>query len=435
MDIHLFREVDQLNPWLKQPSALILDEPDYIPRVQSSELLATEWDKYWTVLIGPRRAGKTTLGKYIAQSLIQQGRYSTLLYLNCDYLSIRQWLQSPVFIQEALDTWKLQSPILFIDEVQRIENPGLLLKAVIDLGYPIKHIATGSSQLEIKSKVQEFLTGRQLSSLILPLSHEEWSLEKSLEEVLIFGCYPQVLRSTRKELQLTEIYNNYVQKDIVEILKVSRPDVFQNLITFVAHQSGQLVNYTQLATDCKISNTLIRNYLNILEKTYVIEKVTPFVGNKRVEVTSNPIYYFIDNGFRNIALRNFSSLHSRSDLGLLVEGFVFQELFKFKAQHYLTFDIHYWRTKSGAEVDFVIYKNENQFIPIEVKYRNMSKPTVSKGFRSFIEAYQPPQAIIITNSLMGKIEIGSSTVHFIPLAHLKSVFDLIKGVLQFVSSS
>ena len=430
MNIKLLNEIKQLNPWLENPTKDIITEQDFIPRIQIQELMDKEWDNCWTILIGPRRSGKTTLGKYLAKTLIKNQRYTQLLYLNCDYLSIRKWLSSPIFISEALDTLALTSPILFIDEIQRVENPGLLLKAVIDLGLPIKHIATGSSQLEMKSKVKEFLTGRQLTSEILPLSHEEWPIEKSTENTLIYGCYPQVVRTTKKEILITEIYHNYIQKDIIEILKVGNPDVFQTLVSLLAHSAGQLVNYNQLASDCKVSVTMIRNYLDILEQTYVIAKIKPFIGNKRSEITSNPIYYFIDNGFRNVALRNFSTLATRTDLGLLIENFVYQELHKFKVQHYLNFDIHFWRTKSGAEVDFVLYKNDTQFIPIEVKYQNLNRPTISKGFRSFIQAYQPKQAILITVTLMATISIESCTVHFIPLQQLTKVLSLIKDTFK-----
>jgi len=335
------------------------------------------------------------------------------------------------FVTEAIEEFKLNNFILYIDEVQGIESPGLLLKAIIDLGLPIKYIATGSSQLELRSKVQEFLTGRQLASLILPLSHQEWPMEKHLEEILTYGSYPQVLQSTKKEIQLTEIYNNYINKDIIEILKIGQPDIFQLLITLIAHSSGQLVNYNQLASDCKVSVTMIRNYLDVLEKTYVVERVKPFVGNKRSEITSNPIYYFIDNGFRNVALRNFSSLANRSDMGLLVKNFVFQEIYKYKAQHYLNFDIHFWRTKSGAEVDFIVYLNSERFIPIEVKYRNLTKPTVSKSLRSFIEAYQPKIAILVTNALIAKVQVDDCMVHFIPLEQLSKMFEIIAHHLSF----
>lgn len=432
MDINLLNEIFQLNPWLKDPSHPIIQN-DLIHRVQYDELFHPEWDKMWTILIGPRRSGKTTLGMMLARRLIHEKRYSNLLYLNCDYLSIRKWLQIPLFISEALKELSLTSPILFIDEVQRIENPELLLKSVIDLGLPLKHIATGSSQLEIRSKVQEFLTGRQLSSLILPLSHEEHPWEKFLNEVLIYGCYPQVFQSEKKEIQLREIYDRYIHKDIIEILKVGQPDVFQTLVTQIAHSSGKLVNYQQLATDCKVSVTMIHNHLNILEQTFVVAKVLPFVGNKRTEITSNPIYYFIDNGFRNMALRNFTTSSSRIDIGLLVEGLVFQEIFKFRAQHYLSFDIHFWRTKSGAEVNFVLYQNIEHFVPVEVKYQRYSKPTISKGFRSFLDAYQPSDAVIITKDFIHQMQVGDCMVHFIPLIQIEKTFEIIGKVLGTVN--
>lgn len=430
MDLNLLQDIEQLNPWFQASGHPIINKATFVPRTQITELLDPEWDAYWTVLMGPRRAGKTTLGKYLAEQLLEGKRYPQLLYLNCDYRSIREWLSSPSFISQAQEQFSLETFILFIDEVQRIENPGLLLKAIIDLGLPLKCITTGSSQLEIKSKVQEYLTGRQFTSIILPFSHSEWNMENELDEILVYGCYPQVLKSSKKESQLREIYNSYVQKDIIEILKIGKSDVFQQLITLIAHGSGQLVNYNQLASDCKVSVTIVRNYLNIMEQTFLIVKVTPFVGNKRAEVTSNPMYYFIDNGFRNIALRNFSSLPARNDAGLLVENFVFQEIYKFKTQHYLSFDIHYWRTKSGAEVDFVLFKNTDYFLPIEVKYRSMNKPTVSRGFRSFIEAYRPKKAIYITKDLISTLEIDDCVVHFIPLKQLSKLFELIDSVIR-----
>lgn len=145
----------------------------YIPRLQTEKLLLPEWDSLWLVLVGPRQAGKTTLAKYLSQKLVEQKRFQSLLYLNCDLLEIRQWLTSPLFIKEAMDEFHLEKPIILIDEVQRLENPGLLLKACADLKLNIKMIAAGSSQLEVKSKVQEYLTGRHLEALILPLSYEE----------------------------------------------------------------------------------------------------------------------------------------------------------------------------------------------------------------------------------------------------------------------
>ncbi len=425
MDIQLIDEVMQLNPWLNKPHHSIVREEPFIHRSQVEFLLDAQWDSLWTILVGPRRAGKTTIGKYLSKKLLEQGRFSNLLYLNCDYLSIRQWLSSPIFITQALKQFSLKNPILFIDEVQRLQNPGLLLKAVIDLGLDVKYIASGSSQLEMQSNVQEHLTGRQLASITLPLNYAEMPDDSNLEETLIYGCYPQVCLSTRKEVILHEIYKAYIQKDIVEILKVGKPDVFQNLIGLLAHNTGQLANINQFSLDCKVSTTTIRNYLDILEKTFVTVKIKPFVGNKRVEITSNPIYYFVDNGFRNTALRNFKDLNSRVDLGLLVESYVFQELYKFKSINYLDLDIHYWRTKSGAEVDFIIYKNDDKFIPIEVKYHTFTKPTIQRGFRSFLDAYKPKIAIMITKNYTNEVNVGGTQVCFIPLRDLGHAFRML----------
>jgi len=428
MKDRLLSLITQSNPWINNKNLHFL-ENDYIPRVQTDKLLLPEWDNLWLVLVGPRQAGKTTLAKYISQQLVTQKRFETLIYLNCDLLEIRQWLTSPYFIQELLDQFHVKHPIILIDEVQRLESPGLLLKACADLKLPIKMIATGSSQLEIKSKVQEYLTGRQLEALILPLSYEE--IKKVGDTELVYGCYPAVIKSTEKTILLRQLYQAYINKDVIEILRISKPDVMQKLISLMAHSSGQLVNYNQLATDCQVVVSTIQHYLGILENTYILSRITPFVGNKRKEITSNPIFYFIDNGFRNQSLSNLSlSLDDRQDVGLLIESAVFQELLKFKNQYFYDFAIHFWRTQNGAEVDFVLYKNEDCIIPIEVKFRTMKSTVVTKAFRSFVEAYQPKYGFFITKDFNKKMKLNSCEIQFISFSRLSILFEKLHKLME-----
>lgn len=417
------------NPWVKNPSQPIFFVQDYIQRIQIHQLIKPAWDNYITLLTGPRQVGKTTLGRYLSQQLIDQVRYPAVLYLNCDEILVREWLTGSHVIEDVQRVLNRQSFVLFIDEVQRLENPGLLLKSIFDLKLPIKIIATGSSQLEIKSKVQEHLTGRQLESIILPLSRTEMAERWDENVNTIYGCYPQIVIETEKQWVLTSLYQNYINKDIIEILKIRNADTIQKLLVLIAHCSGQLVNYQQLATDCRVSSHTVQHYLNILENTYILSSVTPFVGNKRTEVTSNPIYYFIDNGFRNQALNNFSSLQNRTDIGLLIQSAVFQELFKFKTQNYLNLTIHYWRTKSGAEVDFILYKNEETFIPIEVKYRGLTSLTIERGFRSFLQAYQPKVGIMITKDVYGESIVENSKVYFIPFSDMQKTLEIVNSAL------
>lgn len=441
MRTELIENIQQLNPWLLDAKEAVLDLSRYIKRQQESQLLSKTWDRMWLVLTGPRQAGKTTLGKYLCQELLTAQRFTELVYLNCDYFEIRAWLNNnPAFIDQLFEQFNLTHPIIFIDEVQRLENAGLLLKAIVDLQLPIKMIASGSSQIEIKSQIQEYLTGRHLEALILPLSYAEIPKSRAISSRLLYGCYPDIVLSlgslVENKLLLAQLFDNYISKDVVEILKVGKPDILRKLVTLLAHSSGQLVNYTQLSNDCRVSVSTICNYLAILEKTYVVVSVQPFSGNKRSEITSNPICYFIDNGFRNQALQNFTELEARTDVGLLVEGAVFQEIYKFRAQNFYDFNINFWRTTNGAEVDFVLSRGvanvaggEN-IIPIEVKYCTLLRPQITRSFRSFLQTYQPQIGFYITKNFSGSALIENCMVYFVPVESLLNIFPLITRQLQ-----
>ncbi len=422
MDTTLLDIIYQQNPWLQSPGRAIIQAERYINRLQLTFLAQPDWDSLWTVLVGPRQAGKTTLGKHLCQELIKKKRYQQLVYLNCDYSEIRLWLNSASFLAEAEKALSLKNYILFIDEVQRLDTPGLLLKIIADLKLPIKMIASGSSQLEIKSKVQEHLTGRQLESVILPLSCREINFSKHHLSLLQYGSYPQVYLAQEKQILLQELFNNYIQKDVIEFLQVGKPDVLQQLLGLLAHSSGQLLNFQQLAVDCRVNVETIRNYINMLEKTYVIKAIKPYVGNKRTELTSNPVCYFIDNGFRNQALNNFSSIENRTDNGLLVQNLVFQEFYKYQLQEREPWQIHYWRTKAGAEIDFIIKINFDTIVPVEVKYRNSTGLQLSRSYKSFLDAYQPKLGFVVTKNQTGQLSYNNSQIYFVALADLAALF-------------
>jgi uncharacterized protein len=431
MKSQILNELESLNPWLKNLESPIITLENYLPRKQELFLKRPEWDKLVTVLVGPRQAGKTTLGKSLCHDLIKiTKRFSQLIYINCDSSIIREWLTGVYIINELRETFGVHSFVLFLDEVQRLENPGLFIKAIHDLGLPIKLIVSGSSQLEIKSKIQEYLTGRQIEALILPLSHQELPIPKHIEKNVLYGCYPQIVMQSMPRVLLSELYKNYINRDIIEFLKVGKPAVFEKLMVLIAHSSGQLLNYQQLGCDCNISGVTVKHYISILEQTYIIKTLLPWSNNKRSEVTANPKCYYLDNGFRNQALGNFSEIESRHDKGLLIESAVFQEIYKYKTQHFLDFQLHFWRTTNGAEVDFIIKQNNECFLPVEVKYQNFRQPKISRSLRSFITHFQPKQAIIITKESSEKIQIDSTEILFIPFEKISTLFELIAKMIE-----
>lgn len=430
MNDRIFNELESLNPWLKDQNLPFLALERYLLRKQEAFLKQPEWDKLITVLVGPRQAGKTTLGKSLCYDLIKTTqRFDQLIYLNCDSTIIREWLTGVYIMNELRETFGVKRFVLFIDEAQRLENPGLLVKALYDLDLPVKIIISGSSQLEIKSKIQEHLTGRQIEAQILPLSYQEIPMPKQMDKSLLYGCYPQVVTQAMPRLLLSELYRDYINRDIIEFLKIGKPIIFEKLMVLLAHSSGQLLNYQQIANDCNISGVTVKHYIDILEQTYIIKTLLPWSNNKRSEVTSNPKCYYLDNGFRNQALGNFSAIESRNDKGLLIESAVFQELYKHKVQNFLDYQIYFWRTKNGAEVDFIIKQNDECILPIEVKYQTFKQANISRSLRSFIINFQPKQAVIITKNYSETVVIDDTEVIFISFDKLNFALDMINKMI------
>ncbi len=151
-------------------------------------------------------------------------------------------------------------------------------------------------------------------------------------------------------------------------------------------------------------------HLNILEKTYIIKLIKPFFKNKRTELTKNPKSFFMDLGMRNYLLGDFRPLALRNDAGAVMENYALNSLQKiYPAQTF-----KYWRTKSKAEVDFVIERGLD-IIPIEIKYS--SKKIIGKSLHSFIEKFNPPKAIILTKDFLAEEKIKNCQAQFIPLGY------------------
>jgi predicted AAA+ superfamily ATPase len=156
--------------------------------------------------------------------------------------------------------------------------------------------------------------------------------------------------------------------------------------------------------------------IGILEKTFVIERSTPYYKNKRLELVKAPKFFFIDNGFRNMAIKNFMPVLSRTDVGALNENFIATELVKKGCP------IRYWRTKSKAEVDFII-EDRGEVIPVEVK-TTLHKPSISRSFRSFLDKYSPSQGFIASNQLYDEITINDVTITVVPHWYLTQACNL-----------
>jgi len=389
-----------------------------------------------SLIVGPRQVGKTTLMLHLKEYLEKQGQKT--LFLSLDF--VKDW---PLFSSQETLLKKLElefgkeKGFVFIDEIQRRENAGLFLKGLYDRRLPHKFIVSGSGSLELKEKIHESLVGRKRLFELNPVSLEEFLNYRTgyryegrlllfgelhpdqaaalLQEYLNFGGYPRVITApTHQEKRwiIGEIFSSYLEKDISYLIKSDRVEVFKDLVRLLAAQIGSLINYSELSNTLGISLATIKNYLWYAEKTFILKRVTPFFKNIRKEISRAPVCYFYDLGLRNYAVGLFGQLEHPQEKEFVFENLVFNILCA-KLRH-TGASVHFWRTKDGAEVDFVV-NFVREVVPVEAKFQEFKAPKISRALRSFIRKYQPGQALVINKNLKASLAVGSTTVFFCPI--------------------
>lgn len=413
-----------------------------IKRNLLQQLKAHLSQKEISLIIGPRQCGKTTLMTLLEAYLSEKGQRT--LFLSLDFES-----DQPHFVSQAALISKLRLELgdrggyVFIDEIQRRENAGLFLKGLYDLDLPYKFVVSGSGSLELKEKIHESLAGRKRLFELSTISFEEFvnfrteyryidrlhnffrtereKLQDLRNEYLNFGGYPRVVLDV--ELQekirtIDEIYRSYLERDIAYLMKVEKLDAFRSLVTILASQIGQLINFSELSSLLGINSATLKKYYYFLKKTFIIHEVTPYYTNIKKEIKKSPICYFFDIGLRNYATGLFGNINTHEQAGFLFENIVFNIL---KDRCIFTpVRINFWRTKDGAEVDFVL-NTGLAVLPVEVKYKKFRKPAVSRSLRSFINKYSPKEAWIINLDFDAEIKINGTIVRFFPFYELLTI--------------
>jgi predicted AAA+ superfamily ATPase len=312
------------------------------------------------VLYGPRRAGKTELIRKIVAKIDCKKYAGT-----GDNLELREILSSQRLTKIA--SFFRSYELLFIDEAQRIPEVGSALKLLIDNVPTLKIIATGSSSFQLSGEIGEPLTGRHTTRLLFPVSVFELNNQLGgmeilqwLENLLIFGCYPEVLNApslNEKVEYLFSLRDSYLFKDILELENVKNASKLFDLLKLLVFQIGQEVSLNELANNLGISKQTVERYIDLLEKTFVIKKVGGFSRNLRKEIVKTNRYYFWDNGIRNALINNFNPINQRNDLGMLWENFLFIERLKTKHYKRVFSNDYFWRTYDQQEIDLVEERN------------------------------------------------------------------------------
>jgi len=406
-----------------------------------------------------------------------------IFYFSFDDRDLRNLvLQDPKsvfnFIRQQRKEVEKDRLFIFFDEIQKAPLMLEILKMYYDSNKDYKFIITGSSSLELSKGVSESLLGRVVNFHLHSLTFQEILTLKGSEtlakflpkagsevenflqnfagykhnrqnidydyerlkkvsseldfykddiviqfnEYLLQGGYPGVAKKERlkAEMILRNIKQVYIEKDIIATLKIGKHLAFSQLLELLSYQIGSLVNLEELCRNLKVSFPTLKNFLNILEKTYVIELLQPYFENQRKAVRKNRKVYFLDTGFRNACIGLVNLPGNPNEIGHLVENMTFNILKKVNSYLFEeSMQFFFYRTYDGAEIDFAL-KRGNEIFPIEVKYQNFVKEKIPTVMKNFMKARgeRCQKGLVVTKDFIGKKSCDFGEIYFIPLSLL-----------------
>lgn len=337
------------------------------------------------IIYGARRVGKTTLSKQIVKATPKSK------YINCELLQNKQAIETTN--SELLKSFIGTNELIVFDEAQHISGIGTILKVINDTFPDVQIIATGSSSFELGNKVMEPLTGRSRVFQLHPFSLSELieqndavMVSASLENILRFGLYPEVFLSHETEAieELNNITANYLYKDILQFENLKRSDLLSNLLRALALQIGSEISLNELSRLLSENVHTIKRYIDLLEKSFVIFRLTSFSRNLRKEIAKGQKVFFYDLGIRNALLQNFNPLSMRNDVGGLWENFCVLEKIKQNQNTRKFVNYYFWRTYDQKEIDF-IEESGGELKAYEFKFNPRAK---SKYPEEFLNKYE-----------------------------------------------
>ena len=342
-------------------------------------------------ILGPRQSGKTTLAK---------ATFPKHKYISLENLNNREFAaKNPI---EFLDKLK-NEPGVILDEIQNTPELLSYIQGIIDedkkMGF---FILTGSQNFLLNQSISQTLAGRISIQTLLPLCVYELQKAKLLPkeslEYLLKGSYPRLYDTKAKPEDWYAGYiQTYIEKDIRLIKNVTDLSLFQKFIQLCAGRIGQILNITSLSDDVGVSSTTIKNWLSLLEQSYIIFLLQPHYKNFSKRLIKSPKIYFYDTGLAAnlLGIESEEQLMTHYLVGGLFESFVASELLKSFYNQGKKPRLYFWRDKTGHEVDFIIDKGQN-LLRIEVK----STKTVMNNLFDGLKQWEKISGITDNNNFL-----------------------------------
>lgn len=364
------------------------------------------------ILLGARQVGKTT----ILHRLFPKAQYATV-----DNEHVRNILDR-YDITAYRQLVPADTQLLILDELHLLKDPGRAAKIIYDQMPNVRLIATGSSSLWIKNRTTESLAGRKVDYHLFPLSMSEYLTQTGItrdlfypmlrhageganfpderiypfdaqsitHQAMRYGFYPATVTHPQKEIYLRNLVDSVVFRDLLELSLIENRSAARSLLRLLAYQIGNLVNVQELAVRLHIDAKTVRRYLTLFEQSFIIFTLPPYMKSGRKEIGKMAKVYFYDCGLRNALIESFQPMEIRADVGQLFENLVVSEAYKANSYGGFGYDLHFWRTTDGSEVDLVLTKGDT-LAGFEVK----STPGVRVN-RAFLHRYPRAQLHTVT---------------------------------------
>ena len=333
----------------------------YIKR-DSEKLLKKFALQYPVVTItGPRQSGKTT----ICKETFPDKKYVTL-----EDIDMRELAENDPrgFLSEY-------SNGVIIDEIQRVPELLSYIQGIVDKNQQKgEFILTGSSQFELSKNISQSLAGRTALLKLFPFSYTEIydktrSTREWINRIMYTGFYPRIFKDSLDPTDYYSAYTEtYIERDVRQFSEVRNLNTFGTFLKLCASRTGQLLNFSNLSGDCGVSVTTIKNWISILEKSFIIYLLFPFHSNIKKRLIKTPKLYFYDVGlcaYLNGAKR-FEHIEVLPNRGSLFESFIISEIVKMNAYNNLKNDFYFFKNKNGIEVDLIIDEGI-KIHPVEIK--------------------------------------------------------------------
>lgn len=333
-------------------------------------------------LWGARQTGKSTLLK----SKYPKSIYLDLLLSN-EYL---RHLNQPSLLRERLALQEPTGPVI-IDEIQKL--PILLDEVhwmIENKGY--QFILSGSSPRKLLRSGANLLGGRALRYELYPLSYSEipnFDLTRALNQ----GLMPKHYLSNNYHQLIQAYIGSYLEDEIIAETKIRDVQVFYKFLEKAAFSNGELINYTNIASECSVSNNTVKEYFNILSQTLLGQFIEPFQKKPKRRSVSTPKFYYFDMGIANALLKRKNILPGSPEYGMSMEHFIYHELKTYSEYSGKRFPIYFWRTSSQLEVDFLLGDHQ---VAIEVKSTDNILPKHTKGLKALEDEYTLSKKIIVS---------------------------------------